>query len=62
VTQRTAVWLLVLFWAAASMGGGALLAVLARRLHPSLSLRRLWIFYTALLALTVAAVLAIAWR
>jgi hypothetical protein len=55
-------WLLILFWAAASMGGGALLALLARRLHPALSLRRLWIFYTALLAFTVAAVLAIAWR
>jgi hypothetical protein len=44
------------------MGGGALLALLARRLHPALSLRRLWVFYTALLGFTVAAILAIAWR
>jgi hypothetical protein len=62
VTDRTAMGVLLLFWAAASMGGGALLALLARRLYPSLSLYRLWIFYTALLAFTVAAVLAIAWR
>jgi hypothetical protein len=62
VTRATAAWLFLLFWALASMGGGALLALLARRLHPSLSLRRLWIFYTALLGFTVAAVLAIAWR
>ncbi|HUG41401.1 MAG TPA: hypothetical protein VMM12_13015 [Longimicrobiales bacterium] len=48
-------------WLACSLGGGALLALLARRLHPSLSLRKLWIFYSTLLALTVAAVLAIAW-
>jgi hypothetical protein len=44
------------------MGGGALLALLVRRLHPSLSLRRLWIFYTALLAFAVAGYLAITWR
>jgi hypothetical protein len=55
-------WLLLLFWAACSMGGGALLALLARRLHPSLSLRRLWIFYTALLGFAVAGFLAITWR
>jgi hypothetical protein len=57
-----AMWLLLLFWAACSMGGGALLALLARRLHPSLSLRRLWIFYTALLGFAVAGFLAISWR
>jgi hypothetical protein len=62
LSERAAVLLLVLFWAVASMGGGALLALLARRLHPSLSLRRLWIFYTVLLAFTVGAVVAIAWR
>lgn len=62
MTDRLAIALLLLFWAVCSMGGGALLALLARRLHPSLSLRKLWIFYTALLGFAVAGVLAIAWR
>jgi hypothetical protein len=62
MTRGAALALLLVFWAAASMGGGALLALLARRLHPALSLRRLWVFYTALLGFTVAAILAIAWR
>jgi hypothetical protein len=62
LTDRVAIALFLLFWAACSMGGGALLALLARRLHPSLSLRKLWIFYTVLLGFAVAAVLAIAWR
>ena len=48
-------------WLGCSLGGGALLALLARRMHPSLSLVKLWIFYSTLLAATVAAVLAIAW-
>jgi hypothetical protein len=54
--------LLLLVWAILSMTGGVLLALLARRLHPALSLRRLWIFYSVLLGITVAGVLAIAWR
>jgi hypothetical protein len=62
VTGTLATGLLILAWAVLSMAGGALLALLARRIHPSLSVRRLWIFYTALLAVTVAIVLAIAWR
>ena len=53
--------LLAAVWLTSSLGGGALLALLARRIHPSLSLRKLWIFYSMLLAGTVAAVLAIAW-
>ncbi|HUE77641.1 MAG TPA: hypothetical protein VMM83_06845 [Longimicrobiales bacterium] len=48
-------------WLACSLGAGAVLALLAKRIHPSLSLRRLWLFYSALLAVMVAAVLAIAW-
>jgi hypothetical protein len=62
VTGTLATGLLILAWAVLSMAGGTLLALLARRIHPSLSVRRLWIFYTALLAVTVAIVLAIAWR
>lgn len=46
---------------AASAGTGFLLALLARRLHPSLSLVRLWFFYTVLMAFLVAAVFIIGW-
>jgi hypothetical protein len=58
-----AVALLVLaaVWVATSVAGGALLAGLATRIHSGLSFARLWIVYTALLAFTVAAVMAIAW-
>ena len=56
-----AVVLLAAVWLMASLGGGAALALLAHRIHPSLSFRRLWVFYSGLLAFTVAAVLAIAW-
>ena len=52
---------LAALWLACSLGGGAVLALLARRIHPSLSVRKLWVFYSTLLAVTVAAVLAIAW-
>jgi hypothetical protein len=62
VSGTLATGLLVLAWAVLSMTGGALLALLARRIHPSLSVRRLWIFYTTILAVTVAIVLAISWR
>lgn len=53
--------LLAAVWLLCSLGGGALLALLAKRIHPALSVRRLWVFFSALLAFTVAAVLAIAW-
>ena len=48
-------------WVTCSVGGGAVLALLAMRIHEGLSFRRLWIFYTAVLAFATAAVLAIAW-
>lgn len=53
--------LLAVVWLGCSLGGGALLALLAKRIHPGLSFRRLWLFYSALLGFSVAAVLAIAW-
>ena len=56
-----AIGLLAAAWLACSIGGGALLALLAKRIHPGLSYRRLWVFYSGILAFTVAAVLAIAW-
>ncbi len=62
MTEPTAFLLILLFWAVASMGGGLLLALLARRLHPALSLRRLWLFYTILLGFALAAILAIVYR
>jgi hypothetical protein len=48
-------------WVAAASGTGFLLALLARRVHPSLSLVKLWFFYTILMALLVAFVLLIGW-
>ena len=48
-------------WLICSLAGGAMLALLAKRIHPALSYRRLWLFYSGILAFTVAAVLAIAW-
>lgn len=59
--SATTVWvLLVAVWAATSLAGGALLAVLAKRIHPSLIWRRLWIVYSGLLGFLVAAVMLIA--
>ena len=52
-------FVLALLWLLLSLGGGALLAALARRLHPALPFRKLWIFYTALLALGAGAFFAI---
>ncbi|MGW8268174.1 MAG: hypothetical protein ACWGSQ_17545 [Longimicrobiales bacterium] len=52
---------LSLVWVAASSGTGFLLALLARRVHPSLSLRKLWSFYTVLMAVLVAFVLIVGW-
>ena len=48
-------------WMAAASGTGFLLALLAKRVHPGLSLAKLWLFYTVLMAVLVAIVLAIGW-
>lgn len=59
--SATTVWgLLVAVWVVTSLAGGALLAVLAKRIHPSLVWRRLWIVYSGLLGFLVAAVMLIA--
>jgi hypothetical protein len=50
---------LALLWLTLSLGGGALLAALARRLHPALPFRKLWLFYTLLLGLGAGAFFAI---
>lgn len=60
MTYGAAYALIALLWIAASLGGGALLALLAQRMHPALPFRRLWLFYSALLGFAVAAAMAIA--
>ncbi|MGH7467742.1 MAG: hypothetical protein ACRENP_07100 [Longimicrobiales bacterium] len=54
-----AYFMLGLLWVALSLGGGALLAVLGRRVHPALSFGKLWVFYSGLLGLGAAALFAI---
>ena len=53
--------ILALVWMTAAAGTGALLALLARRIHRGLSLVRLWFFYTVLMAVLAAVVLLIGW-
>jgi len=53
--------LLAPVWLVCALGGGAILALLAKRIHPGLSFRRLWLFYSGLLGFAVAAILAIGW-
>ncbi|MEJ2186868.1 MAG: hypothetical protein P8Z36_13130 [Gemmatimonadota bacterium] len=53
--------ILGLVWIAASFGGGAFLAFLAKRIHPGLSFRKMWLFYTVLLSVAVAGYFAIAY-
>ncbi len=51
----SALAILLVVWVAASSGTGYLLALLAGRIHSGLSLRKLWLFYTVLMAVLVAA-------
>lgn len=60
MTMGTAYIILAVIWIVASLTGGALLALIAKRAHPALSTRKLWIFYSALLAFAVGAIFAIA--
>lgn len=53
--------LLAVVWLACAAGSGWVLALIARRAHPSLSLPRLWIFYSVLMSVLVAVVFAIGW-
>ncbi|MBI4540319.1 MAG: hypothetical protein HY704_12520 [Gemmatimonadetes bacterium] len=52
---------LLLVWVVAAAATGAALALLAKRMHPTLSFRKLWVFYSTLMAVAVAGVLIIAW-
>lgn len=48
-------------WVASSLGTGWILALLARRIHPALSLLKLWVFYSILMAFLVAVVFLVGW-
>ena len=52
---------LLCVWVAASSGCGFFLALLAKRIHPGLSMVKLWLFYTLLMATLVAVVFLVAW-
>ncbi len=54
-------FVLSVVWVAAASGTGLLLALLAKRIHPGLSLVRLWFFYTLLMAFLVAVVFLLGW-
>jgi len=51
--------LLLAVWMASSSGTGLLLALLAKRIHPGLSMIKLWLFYTVLMAVLVGLVFLI---
>ena len=59
--ETTVLLVLSAVWVAASSGTGFLLALMAKRIHPGLSLRKLWLFYTVLMAMLVALVFVLAW-
>lgn len=59
--DAVALLLLTLVWMVASSVTGLFLALLAKRIHPGLSLRRLFLFYTTLMAFLVAVVFAVGW-
>ena len=50
---------LVVLWVVSACLTGLLLALIARRIHPSLSLGRLWMFYSVLMAGLVALVMVL---
>lgn len=52
---------MVALWAASAAISGAVLAGMAKRMHPALSFRRLWVFYSALVGVFVAIVLFSGW-
>ncbi len=55
-------WVVLLgVWCAAATGSGYLLARLAKRIHPDLSFRKLWLLYTVLMAFFAALVLLLGW-
>lgn len=51
--------LIVLAWLLGGFGAGAVLALLYKRLHPSLAFYKLWAFWTMLLSGIAAIILAL---
>ena len=49
-------------WLLCAFGGGAALAALYKRLHPTLSFHKLWALWTVVLSLAAAAILALGGR
>ena len=61
IVDLVSLGVLSLVWVVAASATGFLLALLARRIHPSLSLPKLWFFYTVLMGFLVAVVLLLGW-
>jgi len=59
--EPLALIVMLLVWMASSSGTGFLLALLAKRIHPGLSMVKLWLFYTVLMAVLVGLVFLIGW-
>jgi hypothetical protein len=49
-------------WIGSTAGGGLLLALIARRIHPALPLGRLWLFYSVLLGFLAGTVMFVGLR
>ena len=55
-------WVVLLgVWSVSASVSGYLLALLAKKIHPELSLKKLWFFYTILMATLVAFVFLLGW-
>lgn len=52
---------LIAVWVISSLATGWILALIARRAHPSLSLLKLWVVYSGLMAFLVAVVFLVGW-
>jgi len=53
-------WLIIsATWLICSFGSAAILAALYKRMHPSLSFHRLWAFWTVVVSVAAAAILAL---
>jgi hypothetical protein len=59
--EPVTLFVLLCVWMAASTSSGFLLALLGKRVHPTLSTRRLWLFYTLIMASLVALVFIVTW-
>ena len=49
-------------WLGTSIAGGAVLALLAKRIHKTISFQKNWLFFSALLAIVTAMIFGVAIR